>query len=321
MKPVRLLNLRMFVWALVALLSVVAVFVAYRQGAFTPQRSFILETRDGTNLRIGVPVEFGGFEIGKVEEVSLNERGLIDVRVSVRNAYTQWIRTDSRFKLDRPVMGQARILVETTDLSNALLPNDARRQLIASVQMSTLVESGTVLMAEVSALIGSLRAADSNFQKSLGALARIADNIETKGLLAAALKSEKSIRDFNSAIEAAPALLNQGKRSLEAGEEASNEARALIANLSGQVGKGQSGAVVTAFNETRATMAQVRFTAEEIQRLVAESRKLLATTSSATEGIDELRDRADRVSQQMERLIRDIERLGLGSAPPPARLP
>jgi len=88
MKPVRLLNLRMFVWALVALLSVVAVFVAYRQGAFTPQRSFILETRDGTNLRSGVAVEFGGYEIGKVEEVSLNERGLIDVRVSVRNAYT-----------------------------------------------------------------------------------------------------------------------------------------------------------------------------------------------------------------------------------------
>ena len=239
----------------------------------------------------------------------------------MRNAYTQWIRTDSRFKLDRPVIGQARILVETTDLSNALLPNDARRPLIASGQMSTLVESGTALMAEVSALIGSLRAADSNFQKSLGSLARIADNIETKGLLAAALKSEKSIRDFNSAIEATPALLNQGTRSLAAGEDASNEARALIANLSGQVGKGQSGAVVTTLTETRATMAQVRLTAEEIQRLVAESRKLLATTSSATEGIDELRDRADRVSQQMERLIRDIERLGLGSAPPPARLP
>ena len=95
-----------------------------------------------SGVRPGVGVEYAGFPIGRVEEVGLSPAGEVHIRIHVAREYTQWIRADSQFALEQPIVGTPRIVVETASRKEPELPSGALRTLRTSKQMDEVMAKG-----------------------------------------------------------------------------------------------------------------------------------------------------------------------------------
>lgn len=80
-----------------AVLSIIIaiVFIGLEREIFTAKARIHFIADSGANLLSGQPVKFKGFRIGKIEDVSLNDRGKVEVRLSVLEEYLPFIKADS----------------------------------------------------------------------------------------------------------------------------------------------------------------------------------------------------------------------------------
>ncbi len=81
----------------VAVLSIVVaiVFIGLEREVFTAKAKIYFIADSGENLISGQSVKFKGFRIGKIEDVSLNDSGKVEVRLSVLLEYLPFIKADS----------------------------------------------------------------------------------------------------------------------------------------------------------------------------------------------------------------------------------
>ena len=81
----------------VAVLSIVVaiVFIGLEREIFTAKAKIYFTADSGASLVPGQSVKFKGFRIGKIEDVSLNNSGKVEVRLSVLEEYLPFIKADS----------------------------------------------------------------------------------------------------------------------------------------------------------------------------------------------------------------------------------
>jgi phospholipid/cholesterol/gamma-HCH transport system substrate-binding protein len=85
------------VFIVIALSCIVlsVVLVGLQRELFISKANIYFIADSGTDLIVGQPVKFKGFRIGKVEKVSLNERGKVEIRLSINEEYLRFIKADS----------------------------------------------------------------------------------------------------------------------------------------------------------------------------------------------------------------------------------
>jgi len=108
------------VFITLSLVLVVAalVFVAYKKGVFQAEEIYTLSSEAGEGLSVGMPLMFSGFKIGRIVNLELDDRGLVLVSVSVPTRHKKWLRADSTFILERPLIGSAKLSVVTRNLDS-----------------------------------------------------------------------------------------------------------------------------------------------------------------------------------------------------------
>ncbi|MCK4910315.1 MAG: MCE family protein [Thermodesulfovibrionales bacterium] len=84
-----------FIAVAVLSIAVAIVFIGLEREVFTAKAKIYFIADSGANLVPGQPVKFKGFRIGKIEDVSLNDRGMVEVRLSVLEDYLPFIKADS----------------------------------------------------------------------------------------------------------------------------------------------------------------------------------------------------------------------------------
>src|SRR5665648_499967 len=83
----------------------------------SPVLYYTLSYKTGENLTEGMPVVVLGFTIGRVSALELSDKGVVIVRIKIPRQHTRMIRDDSKFILEKPLIGVARLEVQTTNLS------------------------------------------------------------------------------------------------------------------------------------------------------------------------------------------------------------
>ncbi len=126
-------NMQWKVGLLLALVLVSAVgfagYVLVRHGLFEKYAFVHLHVDTADNIDVGLPVVFSGLRIGNVDELNLLPAGNVEVVLKMPARYLKWIRSDSAFYLDKPLIGAASIRVLPGDPGSPPLPKDAVRQL------------------------------------------------------------------------------------------------------------------------------------------------------------------------------------------------
>lgn len=173
-------NIQFKVGLFIIITSVIIVsfvgYVAYRKGFFAKEHTYTLISKSGENLTEGMPVVFSGFKIGRVHSLELNASGLVMIRIKVADQHVRWIRADSVFILEKPLLGSARIYVATANLNAPALPKDAIPQIVEANDINDAVKSVKPILEKINSITRHVETLTSNLADPGGDLAKILSN-------------------------------------------------------------------------------------------------------------------------------------------------
>ncbi len=102
-KDIRFKNLfgkaAIFVLLAVVGIGAILLWTGIRKGAFTAKSPIYFVADSGQNLSEGMPVKFSGFKIGKLNSLTLDEQGRVQVEVSIDSRHLKLLREDAVISL------------------------------------------------------------------------------------------------------------------------------------------------------------------------------------------------------------------------------
>lgn len=149
-------------------------YVAYKKGFFAKEHTYVLSSKSGENLTEGMPVVFSGFKIGRVDSLELNADGLVIIKIKVPDQHVKWIRAESIFVLEKPLIGSTRISIATANLNSPPLSAQVVPRIVeandineAIKHVKPLVEKINNIADNIQALTATLAAPDGDMSKIL----------------------------------------------------------------------------------------------------------------------------------------------------------
>ncbi|MBN2254866.1 MAG: hypothetical protein JW736_04115 [Deltaproteobacteria bacterium] len=99
-------------------------YVAYKKDAFSKVYTFTFMSKSGDGFSEGMPLVFAGFKIGTVDTMALSDKGTVLIKINIPERHIKWTRKSSIFILERPLIGQPRIVVYTDEMDSPVLSTD-----------------------------------------------------------------------------------------------------------------------------------------------------------------------------------------------------
>ena len=193
-----------------ALMVVLALFsLAVVKGVFEKMHTFTLSSRSGDGFTEGMPVVFSGFDIGKVQALELDDKGVVLIKIKIPNRHVKWIRSDSRFILYRPLIGAARIVVNTDNFNSPQLDSDRIPEVAivndindAIARIEPALKRVTQIAENVERLTHNLSDPKGDLNRVLGNAEKITSNLATKkSLVEMAISDEESVKALNDSLK------------------------------------------------------------------------------------------------------------------------
>ena len=326
------LNLRVLVGMVLALAVLALVGQAIRQGMFEPHSKYTLTATRTHGIRSGVALEYAGFPIGRVENVSLDNNGQVRIHIRVNADYTRWVRADSQFALEQPILGAPHIVVNTPPTREPELPNGAVRELRVSKQMDEVMAKGMAVADELKKFLS----AEGSLRKTIDHVEALTGAMKTKGMLRPMLGDEKAAAGLLSALEQTARVTRELQQTLVAARGVTGEAGKAV----GEVGKaaGNAGQAAAAAKQAMQTvdatvqdartrllgpdgtvaglekaLVGVQANLAELQKTLANTARISGDAADATQGLSELRARVDSITRNVDAMVSDLRRLGIFS--------
>lgn len=141
-----------FVSCATALVVLALLFLAMEKGLFSTSHTYTLSSRTGDGFTVGMPVVFSGFDIGRVHSLELDDRGVVLIKIKVSDKHVKWIKDDSFFVLYRPLIGAARIVVNTNNLESPPMPESKVAEVFVVNDINDAIEKVQPLLETIERL-------------------------------------------------------------------------------------------------------------------------------------------------------------------------
>ena len=306
----------LFAVASLLLAGAFVVYLLHARGFFegTYQLKFAAVSAD--NVAPGVPVVFSGIEIGRVTALGLNEEGgiVIHARFLKRNA--KWLKENSTFTLDKPIVGGAKIRVESPDLDAPALPDNSTVLLLSSdisSELPALVERVKAILQNVEHLTrkdGEINTALVNVKTLTGRMTG------EYGMLEGILGSPEKARAVTDSLEQTRALIIK--------------LDGLALKLDGMAGKADTWLFAEdgVAQQTRESLAQVRLMLNDAQASLQKADAMMANAvdisvnvKEGTQDLAALRAEIDDAVRKANALVNEINKKWPFKRDPEVKLP
>jgi phospholipid/cholesterol/gamma-HCH transport system substrate-binding protein len=184
-------------------------YVAYKKGVFAKIYTFTLAAKSGEDLTEGMPVVFSGFKIGTVHALELSNDGSVLIKIKIPESHVKWIRMDSTFIVNKPLIGSARIVVVTENLESSLL-STAHVPLVVNISdINETIKKARPLLDKINIIAGNIETMTTNITDPRGNVHKILANSEQvtanlaqkKSLLEMAVSDKGSIDSIHAALK------------------------------------------------------------------------------------------------------------------------
>jgi len=254
-------------------------------------------------------VVFVGMEIGRVTTLGLNENGGIIIHAEFLDRNARWLKENSSFILDKPIVGGAKIRVDSPDLQAPALPDNATMLLLTSdisKEIPALVERVKAILANVEHLTrkdGEINATLANVKTVTGRMTG------EYGVLEGVLGSPEKARAVTDSLD---------------------KTRALITRLDAMTAKTDQWLFARdgMAEQTKASLAQVRLMLNDAQSSLKKADAVMANTveisaniKDGTQDIAQLRTEIDDAVRKANDLINEINRKWPFAREPEVKLP
>ncbi|MHB0973649.1 MAG: MlaD family protein [Thiobacillus sp.] len=299
----------LFAAASLLLAGMFVVYLLHARGFFEKTFHLQLAAASADGVAPGVPVVFSGIEIGRVTTLGLNENGGIIIHAEFLGRNAKWLKENSTFTLDKPIVGGAKIRVDSPDLKAPALPDNATMLLLTSD-----------ISKEIPALVDRVKA--------------ILDNVEhltrKDGELNATLANAKTVTGrMTGEYGMLEGLLGSPEKA-RALTDSLDKTRALITKLDGLAAKADQWlfAEKGVAAQTRESLAQIRLLLNDAQSslkkadvMMTNAVEISANVKDGTQDLAQLRAEIDDAVRKASDLVNQINRKWPFAREPEVKLP
>ncbi|MBN1828774.1 MAG: MCE family protein [Deltaproteobacteria bacterium] len=319
------LKVGLFIVLTCIVIGIFFLYIAYKKDLFSTVYTYKLSSESAQGFSVGMPVLFSGFQIGKVQRLELNEEGFVQIFITVAEHQVKWLRKDSVFLLERPLIGSPRIVVYTDNMSSPVLSSDSVPNIFpvdsideAVQKVQRLLDKLTVIFTNVSSLserfaakesvlemalgdeksVAAIHLAVANAERLMARISEIAERFAAKqSLLEMALGDEKSVKAVHGTVTQTERLMARINETAERVDGITAEASIKIL--------GQEGTVPLVNAILRDLVGKLK----ELDSVVAALPKVGSNIASSTDQLDRLRAEIDTALVTMNKVLQDLERL------------
>lgn len=298
------MHFKVGLFAAVSLLlaSVFMVYLLHARGFFEDTFRLQLAASSADGVAPGVPVVFSGIEIGRVTTLGLNENGGIIIHAEFLERNAKWLKENSTFTLDKPIVGGAKIRVDSPDLDAPALPDNSTMLLLTSdisKEIPVLVERVKAILANVEHLTRK----DGEINATLANVKTLTERMTGEyGMLEGLLGSPEKARAVTDSLE---------------------KLRALTAKLDSLAAKtdqwlyAQDGTA----EQVQLMLSDAQSSLKKMDALMANAVEISADVKEGTQDIASLRAEIDDAVRKANALINEINKKWPFAREPEVKLP
>jgi phospholipid/cholesterol/gamma-HCH transport system substrate-binding protein len=264
-------------------------YMVYKKGIFQPENTYTLSSRTGDGLSVGMPLYLSGFKIGKVVDLELNDKGMVMIKITVPTQHAKWIRSDSKFVLEKPLIGSPKFIVTTTNLKSSLLSSH-------SIAILTEVNDINDAIQKIQPILEQVGRITVNVEQLTGSLAA------KKSILEMVVGDEKSVQAIYASLQNARSITDQVGQLLKKTDE----------ELYGK--EGIMLLVIKILKELVTNLGKIGNTMDNVT-------KISANTAEATQDFKLLRSEVDATVNSLNRLINELDKKIPFKSEPKIKLP
>jgi len=184
-------------------------YLLHARGFFEDTFHLQLAASSADGVAPGVPIVFSGIEIGRVTTLGLNDSGGIVIRAEFLGRDAKWLKENSSFTLDKPLVGGAKIRVDSPDLNAPALPDNSTMLLLTSdvsKEIPALVERVKTILTNVEHLTRK----DGEFNATLANVKTLTGRMTGEyGMLEGILGSPEKARAVTESLDKTRALITK----------------------------------------------------------------------------------------------------------------
>lgn len=279
-------------------------YVLHARGFFEQRQDLQLAAASAEGILPGMPLTFSGMPIGQVTSVNLNEAGGIVIAAKISQDGARWLRTDSTFTLDKPLVGGAKIKVSSPNLSSPKLPDDATVLLQVSdptQEIPVLIERVKTILANVE----NITRQDGELHSTLANTKTITGRMTGKyGVLEGVLGSEENARPVVESL-----------KNLESMTRRLNEVSAKVDAMLVKTDQwlfapdGLSEQSRQSLAQVRAMLADAQISLKRVDELLKNAVDISANVKDGTQDLAKLRADVDDAVRKANDLLGSINRI------------
>lgn len=213
----------LFVIITTLLLMATISYMAYKKGVFEKVYTYTLSSKSGDGLTTGMPVVFSGFNIGKVENLELNEEGVVIIKINIPKRHVKWIRSDSLFALDKPLIGPPKITVTTENLSSPELSPKDIVEITTINDINEIIKKIHPILDMVNRIATNIEKISTNLADPKGDVNKILRNTEKltanlsgkPSLLEMAVGDQETVQSLYAAMKSTKGITSQVQETLK----------------------------------------------------------------------------------------------------------
>lgn len=299
-------------------------YVAYKKGMFSKVYTYTLSSQTGENLTEGMPVAVWGFTIGRVSSLELTDQGKVLIRIKIPERHNRMIRADSKFILDKPLIGSSRIVVKTTNLNGLPLSPQTIPELTESNDINEIIKRAQPIVDKADRIMGNVEAITANLADPKGNVNRILGDAETlvsrfskrDSLLEMAIGDPESIKSIQDALKGLREIAGKADGILK-------RVDGIMLRVDGMAGKtdeelyGRDGVLPQFRNILRDLLAKL----VKIDATFDNINKISTEAADSTKDMKGLRDELDETITAIGKLAGEIDRMIPFKSKPEIRLP
>jgi phospholipid/cholesterol/gamma-HCH transport system substrate-binding protein len=292
-------------------------YMIYKKGVFEKVYTYTFSSKSGDGLTTGMPVVFSGFVIGKVDAVELNEEGVVIIKVKVPKRHVKWIRSDSLFALDKPLIGAPRITVRTENMSSPQLSPDDVVEIGTVSDINDIIKRIYPILDTVNRIAANIESISANLANPKGDISKILQNAQklTGTLSGKSSLLEMAIADQES-VQSLQAAMKNTKGITEQIEETLTKIDAMAVKTDEKV-YGHEGALSLVNNILKDLIAKL----QHLDATVNNVNKISANAADSTKDLKLLREEIDITIYSVKELVKKIDDMIPFKKEPDLKLP
>jgi len=208
------LSVGIFVLISSVLILISLLYVIEKKGVFEKQVYYKLICENAQEIEEGMPILFSGFEIAQVDELSLYDNGEVLIMIKVPQSNVKWIRSDALFILEKPLIGNPKIILKSsmskpplnTQFISRMQIKDGINEVISDIQ--PVVAELQNIVRNIDITTAYLADNNASFQMSLTHLESFSNRLSSSpDLLHTFTGNTQSAKQFHTSISTLNAAL------------------------------------------------------------------------------------------------------------------